>query len=262
MNYLKSIFLGAFCFSALCFNAQAIVISEENSDSEPVQLNLQAVENQPSQKTTASNNKETVVEEQENEVNNNVANTLPPTKGYVYVSDDSTVWVTRGPGKQYRVVGTIKVGEKLKVLRTANGYYEVIGPKGDAVWVSAKNVQEYPSFRNRVSTLEEENSKLKYKLNNIDSETARELKQTSKELANLKEEYSKLQKIQSEQETKLNELTALNTELEGKLETKDQDMQLRWWKHGAVIAFIGIIIGVILVYLPKPKRGRRDDYYY
>ena len=53
MNYLKSIFLGAFCFSALCFNAQAIVISEENSDSEPVQLNLQAVENQPTQKTTA-----------------------------------------------------------------------------------------------------------------------------------------------------------------------------------------------------------------
>ena len=230
MNYLKSIFLGAFCFSALCFNAQAIVISEENSDSEPVQLNLQAVENQPTQKTTASNNKETVVEEQENEVNNNIANTLPPTKGYVYVSDDSTVWVTRGPGKQYRVVGTIKVGEKLKVLRTANGYYEVIGPKGDAVWVSAKNV--------------------------------RELKQTTNELASLKEEYSKLQKLQSEQETKLNELTALNTELEGKLETKDQDMQLRWWKHGAVIAFIGIIIGVILVYLPKPKRGRRDDYYY
>lgn len=261
MNYLKNIF-GAFFLSALCINAQAIEISEENSDSEPVQLNLQAVETQTTQENKSSIKKEKVIEEQGNNQKENTPSTLSPTKGYIYVSDDNTVWVTRGPGKQYRVVGTIKVGEKLKVLRTANGYYEVIGPKGDAVWVNAKNVQEFPSFRNRVSTLEEENSKLKYKLNNIDSETARELKQTSNELAKLKDEYSKLQKLQSEQESKLNELTALNTELEGKLETKEQDMQLRWWKHGAVIAFIGIIIGVILVYLPKPKRGRRDDYYY
>ena len=37
-------------------------------------------------------------------------------------------------------------------------------------------------------------------------------------------------------------------------------MQLRWWKEGGLIAGIGALAGVILVYLPRPRR-RREDYY-
>ena len=59
---------------------------------------------------------------------------------------------------------------------------------------------------------------------------------------------------------KLAKIQERNEELESKLETKAQDMQLRWWKEGGLIAGIGALAGVILVYLPRPRR-RREDYY-
>lgn len=178
-----------------------------------------------------------------------------------YVSDESSVWATRGPGKQYKLSGQIKIGERVEVLSEKNDYVEVRTPKDTIVWIPKREIQREKSNRYKVSKLEEENSSLKYKLDNIDSESMRELKKATEELTRLKKAYTELKQVHEEMEVKMKETAEENEELSSKLETKDQDMQLRWWKQGGLIALIGAIVGVILVYLPRPRR-RKDDYYY
>ena len=138
---------------------------------------------------------------------------------------------------------------------------EVRTPKDTIVWIPKREIQREESNRYKVSKLEEENSSLKYKLDNIDSESMRELKKATEELTRLKKAYTELKQVHEEMEVKMKETAEENEELSSKLETKDQDMQLRWWKQGGLIALIGAIVGVILVYLPRPRR-RKDDYYY
>ena len=108
--------------------------------------------------------------------------------------------------------------------------------------------------------LTRENAELKYKLDNIDSENARELREKKKELDQLKVAHAALEKEQQSQVEELKEARALKADLDAQLKTREQEMQIRWWKNGALIAGAGAIIGVILVYLPRPRR-KRDDYY-
>lgn len=178
-----------------------------------------------------------------------------------YISDNSSIWATRGPGRQYKLTGQIRIGERVEVLSEKNDYVEIRTPKDTIVWVPKKDIQKEESNLYKVTRLEEENNTLKYKLDNIDSETIRDLRKTSAELAELKKAYTDLKQLHEDMEIRLRETTEENEELSSKLETKDQDMQLRWWKQGGLIALIGAIVGVILVYLPRPRR-KDSDYYY
>src|SRR5574344_1228524 len=162
-----------------------------------------------------------------------------------YVSDDSGVWTTRGPGRQYKLTGTVKIGEKLSVLSEKNGYYEVLTEKGKTVWIPKK-----------------ENQKLKFKLDNIDSETAKELKLTSEELHKLKSEHTDLKTKYEKQSEQVSVLTESNERLEEASGNKERTNQITWFCYGAVIGLLGVLIGVILVYIPKPRRNRDNDYYY
>lgn len=178
----------------------------------------------------------------------------------VFITDNAYVWMTRGPGKQYRLTGTARAGDEVTILNTQNGYHQIRLPSGKVGWIPKSEVQHETSFRAEVTMLRSENEALKYKLANIDSETARELKAAKSELSSLRQERDELAKKQAADSAKLAKIQERNEELESKLETKAQDMQLRWWKEGGLIAGIGALAGVILVYLPRPRR-RREDYY-
>lgn len=183
-------------------------------------------------------------------------------KNIVYVSDESGIWTTRGPGRQYRLSGTVKVGEKLQIIDEKANYYEVLTESGKEVWIPKKETQTHESNRAKVQTLLAENDQLKYRLNNFDSETAKELKVTSAELIALKKEHSELLKNYTSQNEEVKRLTETNARLEIESGNKERTNQITWFTYGGIIAGIGIIIGAILVYLPRPRRRSNNDYYY
>ena len=39
--------------------------------------------------------------------------------------------------------------------------------------------------------------------------------------------------------------------------SKEQDEQYRWWREGGTIAGVGLLLGLLLPYLPRPRR-RKD----
>ena len=59
----------------------------------------------------------------------------------------------------------------------------------------------------------------------------------------------------------IEELDTLYRDASERLETKDLDMQMRWWMQGAIIAFCGAIAGVIFVFIPRPTRKQKRERY-
>ena len=86
----------------------------------------------------------------------------------------------------------------------------------------------------------------------------------SDELDKLKEKLEKenasLKSTLAAQNEKIEDLDATRRDFADKLETKELDMQMRWWLQGAVIAFCGAIIGIICVYIPRPSSKRKNRF--
>ena len=93
-------------------------------------------------------------------------------------------------------------------------------------------------------------------LDNYDSVVAKEYSIAKAKLEKLEKENALLKDTVSKQTSQIEELDNLRREYADKLETKDLDMQMRWWLQGACIAFCGAIIGIIFIYIPRPNRKR------
>ena len=179
---------------------------------------------------------------------------------YVYVTENEGIWTTRGPGTEYKLIGTVRPGDRLEFISEKKNYYQVIKPNGQEAWIPKKYVQSEKSFRYQAEELTKENAELKYKLEHIDSESVKELRAVKKELEQIKTAHAALEREQLSQVEELKEARALKADLDAQLKTREQEMQIRWWKNGGLIAGAGAIMGVILVYLPRPRRRRDDDY--
>ena len=73
----------------------------------------------------------------------------------------------------------------------------------------------------------------------------------------LEKENAQLKDTLAKQNSQIEELDATRRDYADKLETKELDMQMRWWLQGAIIALCGAIIGIICVYIPRPNRKRK-----
>ena len=213
------------------------------------------------QTTTVANT--TQVEKPKANIKTLEENIEPPknVKFTAFISDKTAVWTTRGPGRQYKLTGQVMIGEKVQVLSEANNYYEIFTQNGKTVWIPKKSVQTEESNLSKVKALSEENEQLKYRLANIDSESAKELRKVSSELEVLKKEHQELLLKHAKQTEEVTHLTSENARLEEESGNKERTNQITWLTYGGIIAITAFIIGAIFVYLPRPRRGNKDYYY-
>lgn len=177
-----------------------------------------------------------------------------------YVSDDIFTYLHGGPGKQYRILGSVKAGDKVQFLALdASGKYaQIIDGKGRTAWILGKELQTAPSYRAQVTTLQEQLRLLQLKMDNIDSDQARELKEKRERLTLLEQQVSQQEQQLAEQSKELQALRQQKQKLQQDLGTKEQDQQYRWWREGGYIAGVGLLLGLLLPYLPRPRRRSKD----
>lgn len=177
-----------------------------------------------------------------------------------YVSDDIFTYLHGGPGKQYRILGSAKAGDKVQFLALdASGKYaQIIDGKGRTSWILGKELQTAPSYRTQVSTLQEQLRQLQLKMDNIDSDQARELKEKRERLTLLEQQVGQQEQQLAEQGKELQALRQQKQKLQQDLGTKEQDQQYRWWREGGYIAGVGLLLGLLLPYLPRPRRRSKD----
>jgi len=167
-----------------------------------------------------------------------------------YISDDLPVFVHSGPGKNYRILGTITSGSEIKITgKASNDYAEVIDENGRTVWLESQYVTTKPGLRVVIAQL---NSKLADFESNASSVTE-SLLRANKNVDRLSSEKTQLN----------NKISEINKNLsEMQLQLKDQDTNIKkdWFFNGAIVMFIGLILGLIIPRLSSSKKGGMNNW--
>ncbi len=181
--------------------------------------------------------------------------------GPVYVSDQNRIWTRSGPGTEYRITGSKRIGERLTfVSYSQNGaYLRLEDADGKTVWMEKDTVQPEPCGPAQVEILEREIKSLQDQLENYDNALSRELKQTQQRLSRLERENKGMSEAIAQKDATIANLDELRREYADRLQTKELDMQMRWWMQGALIALSGAIAGIIFLYIPRPNRKTKRE---
>jgi len=167
-----------------------------------------------------------------------------------YISDTLPIFVHSGPGKNYRILGTINSGSEIKITgNEQKDYSEIINDKGRTIWVESKYVSKKPGFRVVIAQL---NSKLA-DLEGNSSEVSERLMRANKSVNRLRSDKTQLN----------NEISTLNKTLsELKLKIKDQDTNIKkeWFFNGAIVLGLGLLLGLIIPRLSSNKKSNMGNW--
>ena len=185
-----------------------------------------------------------------------------PTPGVtVYVSDHNRIWTRSGPTTRHRINGSARIGDKLTFLEASGKFYKVRNENGKEFWMQADTLQEEPCGYTLTEDLQKQVSDLTYKLENYDTELSRNYQAAKKRLERLEKENAGMKEAILQKDATIQQLDEQRRSYAESLETKDLDMQMRWWMQGAMIALGGAILGAIFIFIPRPRLKRRRDRY-
>lgn len=212
----------------------------------------------------ALENTSTEATAQSQQLNSNETRT-PPTNmeeaqpgDTIYVSEAANIWIRTCPKLNCGIEGTIHVGDEVKFLKLSEDKKFTLIETGEGLkkWTLTRDLQTTPCGKALVSELEGKIAELKNDLENYDSEAATNYRAAKAKLEKLEKENAALKNQITAQNSKIEELDATRRDYADKLETKELDMQMRWWLQGASIAFCGALVGILFIYIPKPKRKK------
>lgn len=167
-----------------------------------------------------------------------------------YISDDVYLYLLGGPGTQFRILGSIEAGQSVSFLSETQGdYSKIIDPKGREGWVETKLLTKNESLRFKYPKLQKELEETKTKLSQAlgsNDTNAQSLSDVTAQLAKLK--------------TILETTTNQRDEANAKLDHIQANERFEMWKEGAGIAGLGALVGMILIYFPRPKRKKKNTF--
>lgn len=180
-----------------------------------------------------------------------------------YVSDANRIWTRSGPGSQYRITGAKRIGEEMTFLSYSQDrkYARLQDSDGKIFWMQLDTIQSEKCGYLLEAELKAEIEVLSSKLANYDNELSRQLKTATARLERLERENAGMSEAIEQKDATIARLDELRRDYADKLETKELDMQMRWWLQGAAIAFSGAIAGIIFIYIPRPNRRPKRDRY-
>ena len=178
----------------------------------------------------------------------------------VYVSESANVWLRTCPSSQCRIVGSSHVGDKLSFVKISPDKKFVLVDNGQKqLWMQTRDLQVEPCGKAKVEILQSKLANLNNRLENYDSEVAHNYQIAKAKLEKLEKENAQLKETVANQNSQIEDLDATRRDYADKLQTKELDMQMRWWLQGAIIALCGAIIGIICVYIPRPNSKKRNN---
>lgn len=176
----------------------------------------------------------------------------------VYVSEAANVWLRTCPSSNCRIVQVTHVGDKFKFIKMSDDKkFVLVEGDGKQLWMQTRDLQTEPCGKAKVEILEGKIAKLQNDLDNYDSIVAKDYQIAKAKVEKLEKENASLKDQLAKQNNQLEDLDATRRDYADKLETKELDMQMRWWLQGALIALCGAVIGIIFVYIPRPGKKKQ-----
>jgi SH3 domain protein len=186
---------------------------------------------------------------------------VPSFAQQFYVADKLFTYMHSGPSAQYRIIGSVDAGDKIKLLQTdkASEYSQVVDEKGRQGWIQSKFITSTESMAVRLPRLEKELAEVKSKLASAESDANREneglaesLEVRSRQVNELETNYSEMMSKFSTAENQIRELSA-------KLDTQKEDLLMKYFLYGGGVMLGGIFFGIVLPHvIPKRRKNRSD----
>ncbi|EKI0758663.1 TIGR04211 family SH3 domain-containing protein [Vibrio cholerae] len=174
-----------------------------------------------------------------------------------YIADKLFTYMHSGPSNQYRILGSIDAGEKVKLIEVnkESGYSHIADERGRTGWIESRFITREVSNTLRLPALEKELEEVKKLLanarQNADSEKAglaESLELRNQQIADLERNYADISKQLTDSQSEIRELRA-------KLDTQKEDLLLKYFTYGGGVAGIGLLLGLVLPHIiPRRKR--------
>ncbi|WBA08342.1 MULTISPECIES: TIGR04211 family SH3 domain-containing protein [Salinivibrio] len=179
-----------------------------------------------------------------------------------YISDDLFTYMHSGPGTQYRIIGSVDAGDKVTVLKRNRdeGYTQVVDSRGRKGWVKSDYVTTQPGLKERVPALESELKKVKSALASAKDDAKAQQKGLAESLKQRNAQIEKLEAHSSELNKKLIDAQSEIRALRAKIDTQKDDLLMRWFTYGGMVAGGGLLFGLVLPHLIPRKKRRRDGW--
>lgn len=176
-----------------------------------------------------------------------------------YISDNISVYLRRGPGLQYGLVGSLKTGDKVSILeKNQDGSFTKIkDEKNRTAWIESELLTNVASAKDRLPELEQQILTLNETVTNAEQEKQSLIEDYSNQLDIARNKISKLETLKTDLEKQLEEKNAIVETLNSQLEENDQNVMLTWFTRGGIVAGSGLILGLLLPYI-TPRRRRKD----
>ena len=177
-----------------------------------------------------------------------------------YISDDIYVFLLAGPGTQYRITGTIKVGEKVNTLKydAATKFMRVKTEAGKVGWVKNSELQQGLPAKIRLPAIQNKLTNTQKKLSSIADDNK---KNQSENINQLSMQTTLIEKLQSEKvslEKTIVSLKARNLELDLLQDTKEDRVKMEWMINGGAVLFFGILLGLLVPLIPRRKKKKSN----
>ncbi|WP_163934113.1 TIGR04211 family SH3 domain-containing protein [Paraferrimonas sp. SM1919] len=177
-----------------------------------------------------------------------------------YISDDIYIFMHAGPGKNYRIVGSIEAGMQVSVTgNQGNNFMEVTDSKGRKGWIESQWYSKNKSFRQQVASFAKENKLLTEKLQRQQQTASTSTSKLNEEIDNLSSQLAELRASFNSQSKEVETLTTQRDSAVENLQQYQAEHKFRLTLEGAMIAGVGILVGIILVYLPRPRKSRHGN---
>lgn len=167
-----------------------------------------------------------------------------------YISDDLFTYLHSGPGRNFRILGTVVAGTRVTLLQedTEKNFVEIIDNKQRTGWVDADFINVNKSDRTLLPNLKKQVEETKNTI--FQQRETNDL--LSQQIASLTSQNTNLKKKLSDTEKAHEKTTQTLTEY-------DQTSKIEWFTRGSIVAIVSLLLGIILTYLPK-KRRRGDNW--
>jgi len=169
-----------------------------------------------------------------------------------FISDELSIFMHAGPGTNYRILGTINAGTKIKRTgKSEKNYSEIIDDKNRITWVESKYITNQASLRFVVADL---NGKL--------ASGSDYSAQLDGEINELKNTVEALSQEKSALQTKFTQVQKQLNITQTKVKDQDTNIKKQWFFNGAIVLGIGLILGLILprFFTRRRSSGNMDNW--
>lgn len=173
-----------------------------------------------------------------------------------WVADTLSTYVRSGPTDGYRIVGTLKSGQKVELLTTQGDYSQVKGTSGDTVWIPSSELQEVPGPAERVPQLTQQVADLSAQLKTIDDDWKTKVQGMQETLDSRKKLVDELESRTKDLNAQLTDAQSELRSTQAKLGDENNQVLMRYMVYGGSIAGAGLLLGLIL---PSLTRGRKRN---